>query len=65
MNITKLLPATIIVDDEEHIFCDQLCDNFIDDKIQDYYYCHRYSCLLETTDDDTLRCEQCIQDFGV
>jgi hypothetical protein len=64
MQITKNIPVTIEVDDDNLLACNGLCDNFIDDKCKDYFYCHYGRCDLETIDDNTLRCKQCITDFG-
>lgn len=64
MEITKHISATIIIDDDNLLVCNRLCDNFIDDKCQDFYYCHKYKCEIETIDNDTKRCKQCITDFG-
>jgi len=65
MEITKNVPVTIIVDDNNPALCSQLCDNFIDDKCRDVYYCRYYNCDLYTfnANNDIHRNSQCVTDF--
>lgn len=65
MEITKTIPAEIIIEDEYPLACNELCDNFIDDKCKNYYYCHKYQSQLDCNGFRIHRCKQCLTDFGV
>ena len=65
MKITKNIPVTIEVDDDNLLACNGLCKYFTDDKCKDYYYCHKYQYQLDCNGFRIHRCKDCMTDFGV